>query len=143
MHVRHRRAVEHAEPDPGGRVVVEPSRVADRLHPERVADTAPDALAVRDVAEAAGERPQVERAAVAIGRQREVAQVLEELAHRRGAVGRLAVRKHGALDERVAQAQLEGVDAQGGGELVDGGLDGVAGLHGTEARAWPRTAGCW
>ena len=126
-------AVEDPQPDASRPEVVDAARVADRLHAERIADPAPDALAVGDVAEPAGKRPQVELAAIALGGQRQVAQVLEQLAQRRWSVNGLASREYGALDERVAQSQLQGVDAHCGSEPVDRRLDGVAGLHGAEA----------
>ena len=135
-------AVEGPQPDASGPEVVDAARVADRLHAERIADPAPDALAVGDVAEPAGKRPQVELAAIALGGQRQVAQMLEQLAQRRWSVNGLASREYGALDERVAQSQLQGVDAHCGSEPVDRRLDGVAGLHGAEAAASHRTGGC-
>src|SRR5258708_7820062 len=61
VHGHDRLARDDLEPDPGGRVVVEALREADVLVPDGVADAAPDALAMRGVADPAWEQPQVGR----------------------------------------------------------------------------------
>ena len=62
---------------------------------------------------------------------------LDDLGHRRGTGDHLTGGQHVAGLQRVLEAELDRVDAQGVGELVHLGLVGEAGLHRAEAAHGP------
>ncbi len=136
------------EPHPGGRVVVEALGEADVLVADGVADAALDALAVRGVADAAGQVPQVvtpSAAAVSAAgrRQRHLLDPAQHLDDGRRAVDDLAGRARAAHLHRVAAAELDRIHAERGRELVHLRLVAERGLDGAEAahRAARRVVG--
>ena len=130
------------EADAGGAVVVEALRVADVLVADRKADAAPDAVAARRVAGAAGEADRVARELLRVGLGDRCA-TAKHLLHRQRALDALAGRKRVALPDRVHDPKLDGIHLERDGELVHLRLGGEAGLHGAEAthRAAGRVVG--
>ena len=131
------------EPYARGRVVVEALGEPDVLEAEAVADAAAHALAVRDVADAAGQAEQVGRARGASSGNGMARSRSSSSATGRRPLHRLPRRQARALDHRVAQAQLDRVELERGGEPVHLRLVGEAGLHRAEAahRAAGRVVG--
>ena len=126
LHLRDHVIPLQGDPHPRRRVVVEALGEARVLDPDGVADAAADALPARRAARPARQRP-------AGGRERPVAQALEQLGHGRRPADRLARRQPALLGERVAQPQLDRVGVERAGELVHLRLVGEADLHRAEA----------
>ena len=107
-----------AEPHARGAVVVEALRVADVLEADREADAAPDALAARRVAGAAGQPQRVARQLLgrAAARARRRARITSATGSE--PVIRWPVGSVSPGAERVQQPQLDRVDPERGGELV-------------------------
>ena len=107
-------AEDHAR---GGRVV-EALGVADVLEADGEADTAPDALTARGVAGATRQPDRLARELLGCG-NRKRGGLSDHLGDGKRSLDRLARRKHVSGCERVQQPQLDRIDPELRGELVE------------------------
>src|SRR6266576_947525 len=111
--------------------VIEPLGVADVLETDGEANPAPDALAARRVARAARKAQGVARQLLRLGYW-QGSGAADHLRGRERAGDPLAGRERVAGCERVPETELDGVDAELGGQLVHLRLVREAALHGAE-----------